>query len=69
VTDQVIVELIGASTSKAGLTVRCRLDVRAYRKGKRIIDRQMADVHPVPEAFHGEWNYAIHPTKSQRQVE
>jgi hypothetical protein len=64
VTHQVMVELIGATTTKAGLTVQCRLDERTYPKGKRISDQQMAHVNLVPEAFHGEWNYAIHPTNS-----
>ena len=64
VTHQVIVELIGATTTKAGLTVQCRLDERTSPKGKRISDQQMAHVNLVPEAFHGEWNYAIHPTTS-----
>lgn len=65
VTHQVIVELIAATTTKAGLSVQCRLDERHYPKGKRITDKQMADVYLVPEAFHGEWNYAIHPTGSE----
>jgi hypothetical protein len=64
VTHQVIVELLGATTTKAGLTVQCRLDERTYPKGKRISDQQMAHVNLVPEAFHGEWNDAIHPTNS-----
>ena len=62
VSHQVIVELIAATTTKTGLTVQCRLDERTYPKGKRISDKQMADVNLVPETFHGEWNYAIHPT-------
>jgi hypothetical protein len=62
VTHHVIVELIAATTTQAGLTVRCRLDERTYPKGKRISDQQRADVNLVPAAFHGEWNYAIHPT-------
>ena len=62
VTHQVIVELIAATTTQAGLTVKCRLDEKTYPKGKRISDQQMADVNLVPEAFHGEWNYAIQPT-------
>jgi transposase len=64
VTHQVIVELIAATTTRAGLTVKCRLDEKTYPKGKRISDQQMADVSLVPETFHGEWNYAIHPTGS-----
>lgn len=62
VTHQVIVELIAATTTKAGLRVQCRLDERTYAKGRRISDTQMAEVNLVPEAFHGEWNYTIHPT-------
>ena len=65
VTHQVIVELIAATKTKAGLTVKCRLDERLYPKGKRISNQQMGDVHLVPEAFHGEWNYAIHPTGTE----
>ncbi len=64
VTHQVIVELIAATKTKAGLRVACRLDERTYRKGRRISDKQMAEVNLVPEAFHGEWNYAIHPGTS-----
>jgi len=61
VTHKVIVELIAATTTKAGLRVACRLDERNYPKGRRISDKQMADVNLAPEAFHGEWNYAINP--------
>ena len=64
VTQQVIVELIAATRTKVGLRVDCRLDERIYPKGRRISDKQMADVNLVPEAFHGEWNYAIHPGTS-----
>jgi DDE family transposase len=59
VTHQVMVELIAA---KAGLRVQCRLDERTYAKGRRVSDTQMAAVNLVPEAFHGEWNYTMHPT-------
>ena len=61
VTHQVIVELIGATKTKTGLRVECRLDERSYPTGRRISDQEMAEVNLVPEAFHGEWNYAIHP--------
>lgn len=62
VTHQVIVNLIAATTTKTGLTVRSRLDERHYAKGRRISDAQLADVHLVPHDFHGEWNYTIHPS-------
>lgn len=57
-----IVNLIAAITTKTGLRVRCRLDERAYAKGRRVSDTQLATVHLEPQAFYGEWNYTIHPT-------
>jgi hypothetical protein len=61
VTHQVIVNLIAATTTTTGLTVRSRLDDRVYAKGRRVSDTQLAGVHLTPHAFHGEWNYTIHP--------
>ncbi len=65
VTHQVIVSLIAATTTKTGLRVRSRVDDRTYAKGRRISDAQLAEVHLEPHAFHGEWNYTIHPAKGQ----
>jgi transposase len=62
ITHQVIVDLIAATKTKTGLKVRSRLDECSYAKGRRISDAQLADVFLVPNAFHGEWNYTIHPT-------
>lgn len=62
VTPQVMVELITATTTKAGVRVAGRLDERPSAKGRRISDTQMAKVNLVPAAFHGEWNDTIHPT-------
>jgi len=63
VTHQVIVELISATTTKAGLTVRSRIDETEYKKGIRISDRQMEGINLHPDRFHGEWNYTIHPSQ------
>ena len=65
ITHQVIVNLIAATTTKRGLTVRSRLDERIYPKGRRVSDAQLALVHLEPHAFHGEWNYTIHPTRNE----
>ena len=62
ITHQVIVSLIAATTTRSGLTVRSRLDARRYPKGRRVSDTQLARVNLAPHAFHGEWNYTIHPT-------
>ena len=61
VTHQVIVSLIAATTTKTGLRVRSQIDPRVYAKGRRVSDTQLAEVHLEPNAFHGEWNYTIHP--------
>jgi hypothetical protein len=64
ITHQVIVSLIAATTTKTGLAIRSRLDARSYPKGRRVSDSQLARVNLAPHAFHGEWNYTIHPTCS-----
>lgn len=61
ITHQVIVELISATTTKAGLQVYSRLDERHYPTGRRISDEQFAAVNLEPHSWHGEWNYTIHP--------
>ena len=58
-----IVELIGATTTKTGLAVRCELDQRAYPKGIRVSDEDMAALNIHRDPFHGGWNYTIKPLK------
>jgi hypothetical protein len=60
-----IVELIGATTSTAGLTVRCELDENQYPAGIKVSDQDMATLNIIRNDFHGEWNYTIKP-KSQK---
>jgi Rhodopirellula transposase DDE domain len=64
-THQVIVSLISATKTKAGLHVESHLDDRAYPKGRRISDHQLAVVNIVPNHFHGEWNYTIFPNQPE----
>ena len=56
-----IVELIGATTTKAGLKVECALDERTYEKGIKISDAEMATLNLTGDDFHPEWNYTIKP--------
>ena len=58
---QAIVNLIGSTTSKKGLTVRAVLDTHPYETGRKITDKQLAQVNSTPAEFHGEWNYTIRP--------
>jgi transposase len=61
ISHQVIVNLIVATTTKTGLSVRSRIDDRIYPKGRRVSDKELALVNLEPHAFHGEWNYTIRP--------
>ncbi len=60
-THQVIVELIAATRTDTGLTVRCRLDQASYPKGIVVSDDDLAAVNITRCDFHGEWNYSIAP--------
>ncbi|MBX4893874.1 hypothetical protein HJB67_32340 [Rhizobium lentis] len=56
-----IVELIGATTSTAGLTGRCELDENLYPAGIKVTDEELAQVNIIRNEFHGDWNYTIKP--------
>ena len=58
---QTIVELIGATTSTSGLTVRCQLDRALYPAGIKISDAEMSKLNICTDSFHGEWNYTVKP--------
>jgi hypothetical protein len=59
---RVIVELIGATTTTTGLTVRCELDDKPYPKGIVVSDQDMRNLNIQHADFHGEWNYTIAPS-------
>src|SRR5208337_1796295 len=66
---QVIVDLISATTTSAGLEVRCEFDANTYPKGVTVSDAEMAALNLECAEFHGEWNYTIRPTnRSDRAV-
>ena len=60
-----IVELIGATTTKAGLKLECALDTRTYEKGIKVIDAEMEALSITGDAFHPEWNYTIKSRKTE----
>jgi hypothetical protein len=61
VSHQVIVQLIGATTTQTGLTVRCEIDASRYPKGIKVTDAEMVALAIKRDPFHGEWNYTISP--------
>jgi hypothetical protein len=56
-----IVRLIGSTTTNAGLKVRAALDRRKYPTGRKVSREELASIRLMPDRFHGEWNYRIHP--------
>jgi hypothetical protein len=58
---QVVVNLIGRTTTAQGLRIKARLDTKRYAAGIKVTDAQLATVHLTPDAFHGDWNYAVTP--------
>ena len=62
VSHEVIVNLIASTTTRKGLTVRCELDTNKYPKGTKVTNEELRQVRIIRDQFHGEWNYAIHPS-------
>lgn len=62
---RVIVDLVSATTTRAGLTVRCELDSNTYPKGIVVSDREMASLNIKRDPFHGEWNYTMQPRAAE----
>jgi hypothetical protein len=57
----VILSLIAATTTTAGLTVESYLDTNPYPPGRKVSDAEMATLRLHRDEFHGEWNYTITP--------
>jgi hypothetical protein len=65
---RVIVDLISATKTDTGLTVRCELDTNLYPKGIVVSDQEMAALNILRAEFHGEWNYTIRPRNRPDEV-
>ena len=57
----VIVDLISATTTETGLTVKCVVDQNEYKKGIEVSNEELEKVNLLKDDFHGEWNYSIAP--------
>jgi transposase len=65
---RVIVDLISATTTDTGLTVRCELDTNLYPKGIAVADKDMDAINISRADFHGEWNYTIRQRNSTNRA-
>ena len=59
-----MVELIGNTTTQAGLKVKVIVAHNQYHTGKKVSDKDFAAVNIEKNAFHGDWNYVIKPQNS-----
>jgi hypothetical protein len=46
--------------------IRAELDTRKDLVGNKVTDEELARVKLKPHEFHGDWNYPITPSKSNR---
>jgi transposase len=60
---EVVVNLIAATTTRSGLTVRAERDPGTYPKGIKVTDAELGAVPREAHAFHGEWNYTCNGTR------
>jgi hypothetical protein len=59
ISHEVIVNLIGSTTTQNGLAISAELDTNLYPKGIRVSDNELEMVNLIKAPFHGEWNYTI----------
>jgi hypothetical protein len=56
----------GTDDGKDSCSCRDRHEIEflpsSYPADVKVSDREMAAINIAPHAFHGEWNYTIHPT-------
>jgi len=54
-----IIELISATTTTSGLTIRAEEDFNYYETGTKVTNAELAAVPLARHDFHGDWNYTI----------
>ena len=67
---EVVVSLVGATTTTKGLRIQAALDAGQYPTGVNVSDAEMTSLQSKRSAFHGDWNDTIlpprHPTPTPR---
>ena len=59
---EIIVNLIGATTTSTGLIVKASLDTKEYKTGIKVSDENFKSIKIKKHDFHGkDWNYTIRP--------
>lgn len=61
VSHEVVVNLIGATTTRSGLKVKARLDTSIYPLKIKVSKEEFNNIKLKRHDFHGDWNYTISP--------
>jgi len=61
VSRQVVVNLIGSTTTQAGLPIQAEQDENLYTLGIKVSAAELATLAIERDEFHGEWNYQVRP--------
>jgi hypothetical protein len=61
VSHEVIIDRIMSTRTHSGLQIRAALDEGKDPIGKKVSDRELAALALERAAFHGDWNYILHP--------
>jgi Rhodopirellula transposase DDE domain len=56
-----IVQLIGNTTTTAGLKICAELDENEYPTKQIVTEEQIAELRLTQDQFHGNWNYTVSP--------
>ncbi|MBF8273284.1 MAG: Rhodopirellula transposase family protein [Magnetococcales bacterium] len=62
---EVVVNLIGSTTTETGLHIQSRLDENVYEAGIKVSDQEIERLAIERDQFHGEWNYRLMPRECQ----
>ena len=65
---EVVVNLIGATTNRGGLTVKAQLDRSNYPTKVKVAKKEVDSLPIKPHDFHGEWNYTLRPANNTRVI-
>jgi transposase len=63
---EVVVSLIGATTTTQGLRIQAVLDAGQYPTGIKVSNAEMQSLQIERAEFHGDWNYTIRPHRRSR---
>jgi hypothetical protein len=63
---EIVVSLIGATTTAKGLRIQAALDANLYPTGVKVSDTEMQSLQIERAKFHGDWNYTILPHRRPR---